>query len=437
MITKTKKKGHLLFVCLLTVLIVLAFTRYAFSINIPRMLLTFVVIAIALIGDKDEILAVSMCCIPLHNAIDFYIAMVACATIYVFKNHRHIKIGIPVIMIFVMIIWELLHCVSSDFNVKLFLVTVAPFIFIAVIISADIHDMDYTFIVRAMSVMCISVGIICLVNCIVRAGFNFTEAVANLRRLGSISDGDTLFGGGINPNTLGIVNALAITALLQLRFIGEHWKIDILCILLLVTFGVLTSSRTFLVCLFIMVFLFIIGQRGSIDKKIKFLIAVIIFAMIALIVLKLLFPEVLSYYIKRFQVEDITTGRDKIMVEYHKFIANSVSIMLFGVGLNNFGEKVTNVYNISNAVPHNSIQEIVVAWGIPGLIMIGILIVMMILESTKYGGKKTILNYIPLVIILAKSMAGQLLTSGYTMLALVFAYLSLCQNFSQSNNSKE
>ena len=273
-----------------------------------------------------------------------------------------------------------------------------------------------------------------MINCIVQANFNFGIAIDNLQRLGGMSND---VGAAINPNTLGIINVFAISGLIQIYPVNKFKKTSVIMISLLLLCGLLTASRTFVVCLLIMAVMFFIGQQGNPIKKVKFIISLFVFAIVITVVYALIFTENFRFFIGRFQTDDLFNGRDTIMFDYHRYITSNIWVMLFGVGLNNFGEKVINVYNISNAVPHNSIQEVVVAWGIPGLIMIGILIVMMILESTKYSGKKTILNYVPLIIILAKSMAGQLLTSGYTMLAFVLAYLSLCQNFSQSNDPKE
>ena len=79
---------------------------------------------------------------------------------------------------------------------------------------------------------------------------------------------------------------------------------------------------------------------------------------------------------------------------------------------------------------HNNIQEILVAWGIPGLIMIAALIAALVIRARSFNRRLTLINCIPLIIILVKSLAGQMISSGYTMLALSFAYLSLCQHFS-------
>jgi hypothetical protein len=69
-----------------------------------------------------------------------------------------------------------------------------------------------------------------------------------------------------------------------------------------------------------------------------------------------------------------------------------------------------------------------VAWGIPGLICVVLLILHLIVRARLTHGRRKLVNYIPLVIILFKSIAGQLLTSNYSVLALGFSYLSLIQD---------
>jgi hypothetical protein len=178
--------------------------------------------------------------------------------------------------------------------------------------------------------------------------------------------------------------------------------------------------------------LLLIGQKGSTKQKIYFFVGMTGAVLIALFLMNWLFPSVLEYYIGRFQDEDITTGRDYLMIKYHSYIDSHLEVLMFGIGVTDLSYKAVNIYQITSNAPHNSIQEIVLSWGLPGLLMIVFFILIMYMESKRYGKKKILLNFIPLIIILTKSMAGQLLTSGYTMLSLVLAYLSLCQHFKQT-----
>jgi hypothetical protein len=402
-------------------------------IDIPSIILTAVIMAIAVSGNRDEILAISFCCIPLHEAVDFYISLTVCAICLIWKSFRTVKIGLPIILFAVMVCWELLHCFSLEINLVSLLTSLIPLLFVVLILSLDISDVDYAFIVRAVAVVSVAVCLMLLSNCIVNADFNVALAILNLRRLGVASEDSILLGGAINPNTLGIINVLSATALMQLRSIKRSVKADSVLVVLLILLGALTTSRTFFVCLVLMVFLLIMGQKGSLQKKVHFVFVLLLITVAALLLTNWLFPSVLEYFIGRFQVDDITTGRDVLAIRYHNYIVDNPDVMFFGIGLNDFGYRLVNLYRIAATVPHNSIQELIIAWGIPGLIMIVTLFTMMIRGAKKYSSNSAILNYIPFIIILVKSMAGQLLTSGYTMLALAFAYLSLCQDFETAN----
>ncbi len=439
MVTQIKKRSKFLFTCFLAILIAATITRYAFGIEVPRILLTLIIIAAAFFGDRNETIAISFCCIPLHEAVDFYIALVACAVIWLAKNIGSIRIGIPVLVCVVMIVWEISHFFLPGFDFKLMLTALIPIIFLMVILSTDVSGLDYAFIIRVVAVAAISANVMLLLNCFVNSGFNIATAILNLRRLGSVSEEDILLGGAIHPNSLGVVSVLISTALFQLRSLNKMIAFDYVAVILLITFGVLTSSRTFLACLLIMTFLLILGQEGSISKKIKLLVVFALAVAVVFILMTVFFPSVLEYYIGRFDVDNIdelTTGRSGLLVDYNRFISENANVMFFGVGLADLPYKLVHIYKAAWNGPHNGIQEIILAWGIPGLILFAILICLLIVNSKRYNLRRTVINYIPLVIILVKSMAGQILSSGYTLLALALAYLSLCQNFSLKKSYK-
>ena len=197
---------------------------------------------------------------------------------------------------------------------------------------------------------------------------------------------------------------------------------------MLLAFGILTSSRTFLACLLLMAILMVAGQQRSMRHKIKIFFIMIFIASLSILLIKILMPNLFEYYVGRFSDKDITTGRWGLMGTYHEYIMSSPMVLFFGNGLNDYAEILINKCRMP-VVPHNCIQEIVIAWGLVGLLMIALLFYLMIAKSTRYNFQKNLVNYIPLIIIVFKSQAGQLLTSGYTLLALTLVYLSLCQNF--------
>ena len=420
------------FYILLSILLAFVAIRYVFYVNIPRMLLAGIVILMAALGERDEIIAISMGCIVLHEAINFYITIAACGVILLLKNVQRLRHILPIVLVAVMIMWELLHCFAYFWTPVMLLAALAPFLFLAALCCIDLKNVDYTFVVRTMTLITFFMCVILLVNHIVEAGGNLTVAFANMTRLGMFSEEETMFGNSIHPNSLGVINVLCISGLLQIRALGKNKKIDLFYMIGLMVMGALTMSRTFLLCLGIMAFMLWIAQKGLV-KKLRFLGGILIVVVLAVTVINLIFPDVLLDFMGRFQVGDITTGRGDLLIAYNDFILSNNDVLLFGVGISDYVEKVVDIYQVASVTSHNGIQEIVIVWGLPGLMLIGGLIGTMMFNSAKYCRKKRILNYIPLFIILAKSMVGQMITSGYTVLALGFAYLSLCQDFQPSN----
>lgn len=424
------KKDRRRFWCLLGLLLLLTMVRYALQIDVPRVVFLAVIAAIALLGDQDEIIAMCICCIPLHESIDFFYALVICIGVYVFKFYKQIRLGTNVLLLLLIIIWELLHCFLTQFDAITFLANMIPFIVLAVIMASNVEKLDYALVVRAFAWATLGVILVMFIRVLYFSGFNIARALIGLQRLGSdyhsnIQDA-TVAGGQMNPNTLGIIAVLASTGLMQLRNMRAGKKGDMILMCLMLVFAALGASRTYLACLAMMIVLLIFAEKGGIAKKLRLFAVLILAVAVAVVLLAIFFPENLQYYVSRFLETDITTGRDGLMVAYHRFVVKNPKVLFFGIGLQDFGNRLINVYRVSNHVPHNSIQELMIAWGIPGLFLFAALIFSMYKYSRKYNKKQSLIHWSPLIIILFKGMAGQMLNSSYTMLAFSYAYLSLC-----------
>lgn len=418
---------HRRFYYLLSLLLGLISLRYALQIDVPPVLFLAIIICMALLGDLNENIGICICCIALHESIDLFYALTFCIFIIVIKYPKEIRLNPSVAPIFIMIVWELLHCFRADFSIRTYIVNCIPLLMLAVFMCIDIRKIDYCYIGRAFA---ITLAVICmslLLKLLYLSDFNILKTFAGLQRLGYDASEVSLDGkGSIQTNTLGILCVLAITWLMQLRMAGSGSKRDMILAILLAVFGALTASRTYLVCLTLMLILFLLSQRGSIEKKLRFLSSVIALVVVALVMLFLIFPDLMEYYFGRFLEKDITTGRDGLMAKYGEFILTNPKVLLFGLGLNHFRDDLMTVHKVAAGVPHNGIQELVIAWGLPGLILFICLWGAMILCAKNYSRKKKLINYIPLIIILVKAQAGQMLNSSYTMMTFSYAYLSLC-----------
>lgn len=428
-----REQGHLRFWIFFAMLSAMIFARYGLQIGIPRVLALVPIIAIALQGNQTEILAICMCLIPLHESLDFYYALVLVIAIYVLKYYRRIRVDVSFILLILIIIWELLHCFTPDFSPVIFVGSLAPTIALIVILCSDFSDLNYAFVVRAVAAAAIVVCITMLVQIAWISRFRVTTFLATLRRLGALSetsaDALEISGGMVQTNSLGVICVMITACLLQLRQCGEGKRRDVFVMLMLLIFGTFTASRTFLVCLALMIILVLLGQKGAVRKMRYFGIAILTVVLIVLL-FAVFFPDQLEYYISRFFESDITTGRITTMSQYNEFIQSNIRVIIFGIGLQDYTSSLVQEYSVASVVPHNCIQEIIIVWGVPGIVLIALVFLRIIAKSKQLGKKQELVNYIPLIIIVIKSQAGQLLTSPYSMLALSYSYLSLCYTVS-------
>ena len=414
--------------------------RYAFQLNIPRIVFTLIIILIALWGDRNEILALIICCIPLHESVDMFYSLVSCVLVYIFKFYRSLRINASILVFLLMIIWELLHCFGTSFSPVQFLSSIIPLIVLAILMCMDTTALNYPLIVRAPSYTTLSVAFTLLLNLLYISGFDFLSAVAKLQRLGSATEGSSvgssLVGGLVNPNSLGILCVLSATGLMQIRNAKAGTKTDIILACAIIVFGALTASRTYLVCLAAMAVLLIFANGDTVWQKLRFMGLLVLLGGLAFASLAILFPDLLAYYISRFSEGDITTGRSDLMQQYHEYLMDNPAVLFLGIGLQDFGTRLIDVYRIANHVPHNSVQELVLAWGITGAALFAAMFFCMYHTSGRFRKRKILINSIPFLIILLKGMAGQMLSSAYTMLAFSYAYLSLCADLTPKDENR-
>jgi len=427
-----KQRTRWRFGILFSLMLICVYLRYAFQINIPQTLILLIAVVVAGLGSRDEIIAMGILCIPFSSVFSHYITIMAFILIYLIKFRKDVRIGAELLPLLLLIAWELMHCFSDLFSAKHFLASFIPILLCFFLMMIDLRELDYAFVVRVFAIGCFVVGLYLITQVLVHAGFNVIKAFSDMQRLGMEGEklGVEVSGGEMNPNTLGVLCVLAMSGLLQLISIGEGKQSDYLLLTLLLVIGVLTTSKTFLVCLVILVVLFIMAQKGSLKKKLLVLARSFAVLAVAAIMIWLLFPDAMKSFGERFQERDISSGRAELMAVYHDYVFSSPRNALWGIGVNNFIYKVITKYAIAINTPHNGFQEVLVAWGIPGLIFFLMFLFTLVRKSRRITQSQRLINYIPLILLLIKVQAGQMITSGYTMLAFSFAYLSLIQDFS-------
>ena len=426
------KSGRTGFFVLLFMLLSCCVVRYTLQINIPQALLLGIAVCIAMIGDRDELIAMSVCSIPLYTSFEYGYAVLICSVIYMLKYGRRLRFNQAVLPLFAIVLWETQHCFGESFEVVQYVARFIPLLLLLLLLSSGNEVFDYPFIVRSFAISTMAMCTSVLGKVLFAADFNILEAFAGMQRLGiqtqEVSSMMEVAGAEMNPNSLGVICVLAITGLFQVRDAGSKKRYDVVLMMVLLLFGAMTTSRTFLVCLALMGLLLLFSKKGGLARKLRFLGAILLLVLLAILLMNLIAPVTLQYFISRFTVKDITTGRMSLMTVYGKLMVTNLRILLYGLGAHNFGDKAMALCPQATNTPHNAIQELIIAWGIPGAVMLLAVFWVMIRCSRVQCRKQGLINYIPLIILLVKAQAGQLITSEYSMLLLSYTYLSLCAN---------
>ena len=405
--------------------------RYMLMIYFSSLIFVAILAMIAFVGDRDEILATCVCCIPLSMTFQYYYVIAICMVMYLCKYGKDIRLNFSFVPILLIIIWELGHCFSDNTSPKEWIVMMIPYMLLVWLFSArNIQSVDYNLIVRSFSAMVLCLCVVLLGRLFILSDYNINTAFLNMQRLGLNEENVNEL--VINPNSLGIWCVLAASGLNQLRMnrVKRDKKAgDVILMVMILVLGALTISRTYLACLIIM-FAYIFMISKGIKKKAVYLGGFAVISIVGLVLLYILFPAVLEFFGYRLQLDDITGGRGALFAQYNDYLLSSPRALLWGTGSLRMKEKVVFQDAIASNVPHNGIQEILVAWGIPVLILFIALVFAFIRSSRRENPKQMAINYLPLLIIFVKIQVGQLVTSPYTLLAMAFAYISLCQNFS-------
>ena len=412
-------------------LLALLFAKNGLDMAIPMKGILLVAIAPAFFASPTQMIAMALAFIPLGSGFQYKYALMAYVLIGIvrFGSQMHFsKLTFPLI---VMILWEMLHVVVGEMEINELMRGFAEFVFLWFISCQKLKDLEIRVIARSLAIAVVGV-------CCITMYMQTTLVMGDVSDvLSQGSDGSYRFGNNnnneeelfslvFNPNQLGFICNLAIAALLVLMRLRKSTLIDVVMLSLCVTFGSFTLSRTFLVCLAFLLISFILLSTNSLRQRIFYIILLTLLIGGVVWAIDAFLPDVIKNFTARFEVEDLSNNRIDLFVFYNQHIFSTAEYCLFGIGLQNFGEKLIQLYNPDIEVCHNGFQEAWVAWGLPGLVMVLWWLKQLVAESRRWCLTKRYFSYLPLILILLDMQAGQFIRSNTNMLALILAYAVLC-----------
>ena len=418
------RENHRVFYALFGLFCALLFIRNVFDIQFPIVIMLAMGSIICLFASQNEMLALALSCIPFYAGFQYKYLLIVIMAVWLVRFPCKLKNLSIVIPVGAMMIWELFHgALDFPFSYTEYLRGFAEIIFCAFIVIFSNNKVDFRFISRVLAFSTIFAATIVLLNYLVETNFDFEAVFGTGNYRFGVGDAEIEnYGMNYNSNDLGFIMNLAISAEL-ISYRVKKSKFDIFMISFLTFFGLLTLSRAFIICWIFLVFLFVLSEGAHKKRVISRLLTFVIIIISVFIALIIAAPYLIENFAVRFDDSDISNGRNELIVYYIDHILLSFQNCFFGTGLQEVIDKV-NYYNPVSAphVPHNGIIEILVCWGVPGL-LIFVYYIFLIFKCSKKQSAITLIKCLPILLIILHVQSGQFLRSGVAMLAIAFAYL--------------
>ena len=244
--------------------------------------------------------------------------------------------------------------------------------------------------------------------------YGFDYIIAYNLRFGSNIEG--LVGTSFNSNELGLY-CLISTALLMTLFKCSKRKILLIAAVVCTILGMLSVSRTFIVLIIVLWFLFIFIFK----VKPTHLLFVLCSMVVVISLTYYIYPEFVTWlfdFTKNRTTNSSALDNDRLQLfnMYSEFSTNSFRNCLLG-----YSQKYMTILNTEVAV-HNAVQESVICWGIMGLGITTYWIFSSIKNYKKYNGinKNSLFKIIPIMLFLIYVQTIQLFTmNSYLIIMLI------------------
>lgn len=418
-------------------IIFMLFLRDYVGLAIPSIFFLLLTTFIALFGDKSDIINICVCLVPMLNAFQTkYALMIAMIAYFIRFGEKKQKIVANMIIFpfMCLVIWEIIHGLAGEFSPIEIIRLFVELLFCLFVVSISYKDLNFNSMARSLAFTTICICFIILLVQLKQTHYQINLLFSGVYRFGYGVNRDSL-SVGFNPNVLSFICFSSIECLCFVYYKKESKITDNIMIILLILFGLLTMSKKFIICgaIFTIIFMF---EQKTLGKKIKYIISLSVLGIITLLILSRAFPSVADMIISRFQVDDISTGRIDITNFYNNQIVSSPKLAWFGVGYYKYAEKLNTMFP-GSSIPHNWVQELVVMWGIPGLLVFCWFIKDIISSGIRVNKDAKFANFIPLIMILFFSMAAQLVSSTILVMLIAVSYFCLSENIDKNVRNRE
>ena len=365
-IDKKNRKAEVALWGLFVMLLFLFYRRDIGNVEFSKMFFILPIIGCALITPREFIVYLLALIMPLSFGLSTGYIFPIVLLIYFIKKHE-LPIKTVGFVLLIMLL-EFVHYPFYDFEAEMDMSVLLNYFSAWFIAAYFIFNSDSKVDVdKFLFWFCIATAVLCIfvswhsLMIFDTTGYEMGEArVGTIGMKGDLEEGKIYL--RANPNTLGYYSVTAISILmLQIYRKRINTWVAFGMITLLVLTGGLTMSRTWLVLLAVNVIIFITSNNKKSLKTILF--SGIILFMLAMIVF--IAGDFFDLFIERFYGDKTMSGRTEILDFYNDALKNNLDVFFIGAGAIHYMDAL----HYDHAT-HNGIQQILVCYGVTGLILI-------------------------------------------------------------------
>ncbi len=405
-------------------IIVILLVRDVTGIYISKWLILAACIMPYMIFDLNSAMAFTIFLLPFSEGLPFNYICLFSVIILIAKYINKIALNSYILVMVLIFIVELSSVFYGRFSLADYIRFTGPFLLISLLIyKSDDEEISYVTMLGYFLFGAIGSELSIILQTINTLGID-TILAAGIR-LGETSGINSNQGMRLsyNPNVLGRICAYSIGASLVLLNRSKFPKAVLMIIMVSqMIVGSLTLSRYFLLLIAVIVLFYLASLAQSVNQFFKGLAVLCIVAVGIYFSASYFTPNVVEGYLARgVTQEDLSNGRLEIGNEYFESVIQNPERLFFGVGLQNYEEKVGMYVSC-----HNGVQEVLITWGVTGLILVALYIWGLYRHGWRGVPqyKRKIIYLLPLIVFVIGIQSGQFF-STYTHLWLLLPYATM------------
>lgn len=364
---------------------------------------------------KEDVIAYSVGFAMMGTGIQVAYITLACFCCYTYKNKFRVHTK-QLIFVLIMLVYESVHILfSNNDSLVEFIRYAITYVYVFFVLFEDYDTNTILKISKSYINATVFVCIDVLLQMLTMLDITIVDYLNMSLRLGYSDQLQQVIRFSADPNLL--AQSCTISLVIAVLLFKNKYSDVFLktAMILLLLFGLMTLSKTFLLSLIFIVLCLMLktSVETNVLKSIKNIFIAVFFVLIAIIIIYNVYPSYFENINARFDTNDLTTGRVRIAQNYFTYLIKEPFAMFFGVGLQNLGVKTG-----CGASPHAAIVECLTSFGLIGTIFIIWLIVKAIYKITKKQ-RKVLLVYMPFFVTLVLIQSTQFFRMRDRILTLI------------------